>query len=115
MVDFLWPCGRRIEQESTGRYLPAHFPVASAAERETASARESQPAARNVARRRQPGAFAVGTKTQLGDELISRIVKNDFVETGLWCLASLGARKLFYGPINQVCRQQRPRVGSKRC
>jgi len=42
------------------------------------------------------------TKTQLGDELLPRIAKNDFVETGLWCLARLGARKLFYGPINQV-------------
>jgi len=42
------------------------------------------------------------TKTQLGDELLARVVKNDFVETGLWCLARLGARKLFYGPINQV-------------
>jgi molecular chaperone DnaK (HSP70) len=42
------------------------------------------------------------TKTQLGDELITRIVKGDFVETGLWCLARLGARKLFYGPINHV-------------
>ena len=42
------------------------------------------------------------TKTQLGDALIARISKNDFVETGLWCLARLGARKLFYGPINQV-------------
>ncbi len=42
------------------------------------------------------------TKTQLGDELLARVLKNDFVETGLWCLARLGARKLFYGPINQV-------------
>jgi hypothetical protein len=42
------------------------------------------------------------TKTQLGDELLARIDKNDFVETGLWCLARLGARKLLYGPINQV-------------
>ena len=44
----------------------------------------------------------IQTKTQLGDELIARIVKGDFVDTGLWCLARLGARKLFYGPINQV-------------
>jgi hypothetical protein len=44
----------------------------------------------------------VQTKTQLGDDLVARIVKNDFVDTGLWCLARLGARKLFYGPINQV-------------
>ena len=44
----------------------------------------------------------IQTKTQLGDELVARIKKGDFVETGLWCLARLGARKLFYGPINQV-------------
>jgi hypothetical protein len=44
----------------------------------------------------------IPTKTQLGDELIARIAKGDFVDTGLWCLARLGARKLFYGPINQV-------------
>ena len=42
------------------------------------------------------------TRTQLGDELILRISKNDFVDTSLWCLARLGARQLFYGPINQV-------------
>ena len=42
------------------------------------------------------------SKTQLGAELLARVVKGDFVETGLWCLARLGARKLFYGPINQV-------------
>jgi len=48
----------------------------------------------------------IQTKTQLGDELLARVTshkdKGDFVETGLWCLARLGARKLFYGPINQV-------------
>jgi hypothetical protein len=44
----------------------------------------------------------IQTKTQLGDELIARIAKGDFVDTGLWCMARLGARKLFYGPINQV-------------
>ncbi|HEX5431797.1 MAG TPA: molecular chaperone DnaK, partial [Bryobacteraceae bacterium] len=44
----------------------------------------------------------VQTRTQLGDELVARVVKGEFVDTGLWCLARLGARKLFYGPINQV-------------
>jgi hypothetical protein len=43
-----------------------------------------------------------GTKTQLGDVLLDRIKKNDFVESGLWCLSRLGARKLFYGPNNLV-------------
>jgi len=42
------------------------------------------------------------TKIQLGDALIARIKKGDFVDTSLWCVARLGARKLFYGPINQV-------------
>lgn len=44
----------------------------------------------------------IQTKTQLGEELLARLKKNDLVETGLWCLSRLGARKLFYGPINQV-------------
>ena len=44
----------------------------------------------------------VQTKTQLGDELVARIAKGDFIDTALWCLARIGARKLFYGPINQV-------------
>ena len=44
----------------------------------------------------------IQTKTQLGDELMARILKDDFVDTGLWCIARLGARKLFYGPINHV-------------
>src|SRR5579862_4328280 len=42
------------------------------------------------------------TKTQLGDALLSQVKKGEMVETGLWCLSRLGARKLFYGPINQV-------------
>ncbi len=44
----------------------------------------------------------VQTKTQLGDALIDRIKKNDFVDSGLWCVSRLGARKLFYGPNNLV-------------
>jgi molecular chaperone DnaK (HSP70) len=44
----------------------------------------------------------IQTKTQLGDELVARIAKGDFIDSALWCLARLGARKLFYGPINQV-------------
>jgi hypothetical protein len=42
------------------------------------------------------------TKTQLGDELLARITKGEFIDTGLWSIARIGARKLFYGPINQV-------------
>ena len=42
------------------------------------------------------------TKSQLGDALIERIKKNDFVDSGLWCISRLGARKLFYGPNNLV-------------
>jgi hypothetical protein len=42
------------------------------------------------------------TKTQLGDTLVARVKSGDARETGLWCLSRLGARKLFYGPNNQV-------------
>ncbi len=42
------------------------------------------------------------TKTQLGDSLIAQAKRGEMVETSLWCLSRLGARKLFYGPINQV-------------
>ena len=46
------------------------------------------------------------TKTQLGDALIAQVKKGEMVETSLWCLSRLGARKLFYGPINQVLPAQ---------
>ena len=41
-------------------------------------------------------------KTELGDALVKRIKAGDFKESELWCLSRLGARKLFYGPINLV-------------
>jgi hypothetical protein len=44
----------------------------------------------------------IGTKTELGDTLIRRVKAGDFRESELWCLSRLGARKLFYGPINLV-------------
>jgi hypothetical protein len=44
----------------------------------------------------------VGTKTQLGDTLLERIRKGELVDSSLWCLSRIGARKLFYGPNNLV-------------
>jgi len=44
----------------------------------------------------------VGTKAELGDALIKRVKAGDFRESELWCLSRIGARKLFYGPINLV-------------
>jgi molecular chaperone DnaK (HSP70) len=44
----------------------------------------------------------LGTKTELGDALIKCVKAGDYKESELWCLARLGARKLFYGPINLV-------------
>ena len=44
----------------------------------------------------------IGTKTELGDALVKRVKAGDFKESELWCLSRLGARKLFYGPINLV-------------
>jgi hypothetical protein len=34
--------------------------------------------------------------------LIKRVKAGDYKESELWCLLRLGARKLFYGPINLV-------------
>jgi hypothetical protein len=42
------------------------------------------------------------TKVQLGDSLLAMLKQGEMVETCLWCLSRLGARKLFRGPINQV-------------
>jgi molecular chaperone DnaK (HSP70) len=39
-----------------------------------------------------------GNRVQLGDAIL-KIGREDFV---LWCISRLGARQLFYGPINQV-------------
>jgi molecular chaperone DnaK (HSP70) len=44
----------------------------------------------------------IGVKTELGDALIRRVKVGDFKESELWCLSRLGARKLFYGPMNLV-------------
>jgi len=44
----------------------------------------------------------IGTKTELGEGLIKRVKAGDYKESELWCLSRIGARKLFYGPINLV-------------
>ncbi len=44
----------------------------------------------------------IGTRTELGEALIKRVRAGDYRESELWCLSRLGARKLFYGPINLV-------------
>jgi hypothetical protein len=42
-------------------------------------------------------------RTELGDRLLQEMRNNDApVESSLWCLSRLGARQLFYGPINMV-------------
>jgi hypothetical protein len=42
------------------------------------------------------------TKVQLGDNLLALVKQGEMVEAAVWCLARLGARKLFSGPINLV-------------
>jgi molecular chaperone DnaK (HSP70) len=44
----------------------------------------------------------VATRTQLGDAIMAKLKTGEFREPGLWCIGRLGARRLFYGPINQV-------------
>jgi len=43
-----------------------------------------------------------GTRTELGDALVRKLRNNDGAASELWCVARIGARRLFYAPINQV-------------
>ncbi len=42
------------------------------------------------------------TKVQLGDALLSMAKQGEMIDSVVWCLSRLGARKLFSGPINLV-------------
>ncbi|MBI2216011.1 MAG: Hsp70 family protein [Candidatus Rokubacteria bacterium] len=42
------------------------------------------------------------TRIALGDAIARRVTSGRFTESDLWCLMRLGARRLFYGPANQV-------------
>ncbi len=42
------------------------------------------------------------TKNDLGENLLKRLKAGDGGHSEVWCLSRLGARQLFYGPINQV-------------
>jgi hypothetical protein len=44
----------------------------------------------------------IQTKTELGDKLMERLRAGDAGASELWCVSRLGARELFYGPINHV-------------
>jgi hypothetical protein len=44
----------------------------------------------------------IQTKTDLGEALLKRFKNRDGGPSELWCLSRLGARHLFYGPLNQV-------------
>lgn len=44
----------------------------------------------------------IQTKTELGDALVRMVKTGAAKESELWCLSRLGARELFYGPINLV-------------
>jgi hypothetical protein len=44
----------------------------------------------------------VQTKTDLGEALVKRLRSGDGGPSELWCMARIGSRQLFYGPMNQV-------------
>jgi molecular chaperone DnaK (HSP70) len=44
----------------------------------------------------------IQTKTELGDALVRMVKAGAGRESEIWCLSRLGARELFYGPINLV-------------
>jgi len=42
------------------------------------------------------------TKVQLAEALLAIMKTGEMIESGMWCLSRLGARKLFNGPVNLV-------------
>jgi hypothetical protein len=44
----------------------------------------------------------IQTRTELGDALVRGVKAGTARESELWCLSRIGARELFYAPINQV-------------
>lgn len=44
----------------------------------------------------------VGVKTELSETILKTVKAKQHSPSDLWCLSRLGARKLFYGPNNQV-------------
>jgi molecular chaperone DnaK (HSP70) len=44
----------------------------------------------------------IQTKTELGDALVRMVKAGAARESEMWCISRLGARELFYGPINLV-------------
>jgi hypothetical protein len=44
----------------------------------------------------------IQTKTDLGESLVKRLKSGEGGASDLWCITRIGARQLFYGPINQV-------------
>jgi hypothetical protein len=44
----------------------------------------------------------VHTRTELGEALMRAVKAGTARESELWCISRLGARELFYGPVNQV-------------
>src|SRR5262249_35998080 len=76
---FLLPRGNKKPQRINPPLMPEMWPTASSLE-----------------------LLPIGTKTELGEALIKRVKAGDYKESELWCLSRLGARKLFYGPINLV-------------
>ena len=43
-----------------------------------------------------------GTRTELGNAIVKRIRGGEFTPSDFWCMARIGARRLFYAPHNQV-------------
>jgi hypothetical protein len=43
-----------------------------------------------------------GTRSELGSAIVKRIRGGEFTPSDFWCMARIGARRLFYAPHNQV-------------
>ena len=102
LVDLLGPRRRRPESQSADRHLPAALRLPAAARQQEAAAHQSRLLREMWRTAASLELLPIGTKTELGEALVKRVKAGDFKESELWCLSRLGARKLFYGPINLV-------------
>jgi len=105
-VWIFWGRVARAEQESTDRCVqrlsPTLLPRSAKRPRVNPSLlREMWRAAASLE------FLPIQTKTHLGDELVARIAKGDFIDTALWCLARLGRASCSMGRSIRYCRQRR--------
>ena len=103
LVDLLGPRGRRAEPQPADRHLPAALAASCCrAAARSRSASTQRCCARCGARRPAWNCCPSAPRPNWATRWCGASKPAISSESELWCLSRLGARKLFYGPINLV-------------